>query len=203
MLSGPLLDPPTDIEPQVPPPAPTRADDVRTVPIVLATRVPDLVRAGLDVLLRPYDGRVALLAPGDDGFAHVELFDPARVDDDAPARAPRIALTWDTGPHATARARTLGAVRVLPLSTSAADLLAVCEQVHRGDLAEVDRDDALLSPREVDVVAGICRGLSNADIADELCLSVNSVKTYIRTAYRKMGVTSRSQALLWGLDRGF
>ena len=30
-----------------------------------------------------------------------------------------------------------------------------------------------------------------------------SVKTYIRTAYRKMQVESRSQAVLWGVDHGF
>ena len=29
------------------------------------------------------------------------------------------------------------------------------------------------------------------------------MKSYIRTAYRKMGVSSRSQAVLWGVDHGF
>jgi DNA-binding CsgD family transcriptional regulator len=29
------------------------------------------------------------------------------------------------------------------------------------------------------------------------------VKTYIRTAYRKMGVTTRSQAVLWGVRNGY
>jgi hypothetical protein len=29
------------------------------------------------------------------------------------------------------------------------------------------------------------------------------VKTYIRTAYRRIGVTSRTQAVLWGVDNGF
>jgi NarL family two-component system response regulator LiaR len=33
-------------------------------------------------------------------------------------------------------------------------------------------------------------------------LSINSVKTYIRTAYAKMGVTRRSQAVLWGIQHG-
>ena len=32
---------------------------------------------------------------------------------------------------------------------------------------------------------------------------INTVKTYIRTAYRKIGVTSRSQAVAWGFRNGF
>ncbi|TIC81552.1 response regulator transcription factor [Nocardioides sp. GY 10127] len=59
-----------------------------------------------------------------------------------------------------------------------------------------------LSAREAEVVALICRGLSNTEIARSCWLSVNSVKTYVRTAYRKMGVHSRSQAVLWGLAHG-
>ena len=34
-------------------------------------------------------------------------------------------------------------------------------------------------------------------------LSINTVKTYIRSAYRKIGVTGRSHAILWGVDHGF
>jgi len=34
-------------------------------------------------------------------------------------------------------------------------------------------------------------------------MSINTVKTYIRTAYRKMGVNSRARAILWGVDNGF
>jgi NarL family two-component system response regulator LiaR len=60
-----------------------------------------------------------------------------------------------------------------------------------------------LSPREAEVVALIAQGLSNQDIADRAFLSINSIKTYVRSAYRKMGVTSRSQAVIWALDNGF
>ncbi len=48
----------------------------------------------------------------------------------------------------------------------------------------------------------ICRGLGNADIATELGISANTVKTFARHAYRKIGVTTRTQAVLWGLARG-
>ena len=56
-----------------------------------------------------------------------------------------------------------------------------------------------LTPREAEIIALIAHGLSNEEIAERAFLSINSVKTYIRTAYRKMKVTSRSQAVLWGV----
>ena len=59
------------------------------------------------------------------------------------------------------------------------------------------------TPREAEIIALITQGLSNEEIAERAFLSINSVKTYIRTAYRKMNVTSRSQAVLWGVDHGF
>lgn len=58
-----------------------------------------------------------------------------------------------------------------------------------------------LSPREADIVALIAEGLSNQEIADRLYLSINSVKTCIRSAYRRIGVSNRSQALLWVFTR--
>jgi len=48
----------------------------------------------------------------------------------------------------------------------------------------------------------IAKGLSNQEIADAVYLSVNSVKSHIRTAYRKVGVTRRSQAVGWVLQNG-
>ncbi len=63
-------------------------------------------------------------------------------------------------------------------------------------------DDVGLTPREGEIVGLIVTGMSNREIGDTLTLSINSVKTYIRSAYRKMGVERRTQAVLWGLARG-
>jgi DNA-binding NarL/FixJ family response regulator len=60
-----------------------------------------------------------------------------------------------------------------------------------------------LSPREAEVIALIAQGLRNQEIADRVYLSINSIKTYVRSAYRKMGVRSRSEAIIWALDNGF
>lgn len=59
-----------------------------------------------------------------------------------------------------------------------------------------------LSVREGQVVTLIARGYSNQEIAEELFLSINSVKTYVRSAYRRIGVSRRSQAVVWALTHG-
>ena len=59
-----------------------------------------------------------------------------------------------------------------------------------------------LSARETDVLVRISSGMTNQEIAEDLFLSPNSVKTYIRTAYRKIGVTTRTHAVIWAIGRG-
>ena len=44
-------------------------------------------------------------------------------------------------------------------------------------------------------------GHSNQEIADSMFLSINSVKTYIRSTYRKIGVTTRAQAIVWAIHQ--
>ena len=63
--------------------------------------------------------------------------------------------------------------------------------------------EAGLSPREAEMIALITQGFTNQQIADRVYVSINSVKTYIRSAYRKIGVTMRTQAVVWGIDNGF
>jgi DNA-binding NarL/FixJ family response regulator len=60
-----------------------------------------------------------------------------------------------------------------------------------------------LSDREAEILALITQGKSNAEVAKLTYLSPNTVKSYIRTIYRKIDVASRTQAVLWGVDHGF
>jgi NarL family two-component system response regulator LiaR len=60
-----------------------------------------------------------------------------------------------------------------------------------------------LSHRESELLTFITRGLSNEEIAQRSFLSINTVKSYIRNAYRKIGVGSRPQAIVWGYQNGF
>ena len=70
-------------------------------------------------------------------------------------------------------------------------------------LADWPGRDVGLNPREAEVISLICQGLTNQEIADRAFLSINSVKTYIRSAYRKMGVAGRVGAVSWSLQNGF
>jgi two-component system, NarL family, response regulator LiaR len=60
-----------------------------------------------------------------------------------------------------------------------------------------------LSSREAEVIALIASGLTNQQIAERACVAPNTVKTYIRSAYRKIGVERRPQAVLWAVENGF
>lgn len=59
-----------------------------------------------------------------------------------------------------------------------------------------------LTAREAEIVALITRGLTNAEIATRSYITINSLKSCIRSAYRKMGVERRSQAVRWGMEHG-
>lgn len=62
-----------------------------------------------------------------------------------------------------------------------------------------DGDDLLgpgaLTARELQVLRAFSSNLTQREIGRELFLSFNTVKTYARSAYRKLGVTSRSEAV--------
>ncbi len=56
---------------------------------------------------------------------------------------------------------------------------------------------ARLSARELEVLLLVGACLTNEEITRELGLSINTVKSYIRTAYAKVGVTTRARATAW------
>jgi LuxR family maltose regulon positive regulatory protein len=58
------------------------------------------------------------------------------------------------------------------------------------------------SSRELEILRYLATGLSNREIAAELYISLNTMKTHVRTLYRRLGVSSRSQALAAGRARG-
>ncbi len=60
-----------------------------------------------------------------------------------------------------------------------------------------------LSDRELDVLKLAARGMSNKDIADELHLSRRTVEGNLRTIFNKLGVGSRTEAVLYGLRKGW
>ena len=59
-----------------------------------------------------------------------------------------------------------------------------------------------LTARQAEVVALITQGFSNQEIAERTYLTMNTIKSYIREAYHRMGVSTRTQAVLWGIEHG-
>jgi len=64
-----------------------------------------------------------------------------------------------------------------------------------GELAE-------LTPRELEILGLICKGMGDAEIADTLELSRNTVRNHVANLYSKIGVKRRSAAVVWGRERG-
>jgi len=60
-----------------------------------------------------------------------------------------------------------------------------------------------LTLREIDVLRLVGKGLSDAEIAEDLILSVRTVNAHLRSIYRKLGVTSRTAATRWALENGY
>lgn len=133
-------------------------------------------------------------------------------------RAQRVVVyTWNFHPDLVESARRQGAHGYLSKTLPARDLVAALEAVHSG--AEIVSDAPPrarsapgldwpgrgegLTDREAEILALITQGKSNADIARLAYLSPNTVKSYIRTIYRKLAVESRTQAVLWGVKHGF
>jgi len=59
-----------------------------------------------------------------------------------------------------------------------------------------------LSQRESEVLELIVRGKSNKNIAEDLMLGDETIKTHVRSLYRKLGVTDRAQAVAYALREG-
>jgi DNA-binding NarL/FixJ family response regulator len=59
-----------------------------------------------------------------------------------------------------------------------------------------------LTPREVEVLAGVARGLTNAEIGRELYIGEATVKTHLLRAFAKLGVDDRTRAVTVAMERG-
>jgi DNA-binding NarL/FixJ family response regulator len=191
----------------------------------------DIVVKGVANMLDPYRDRVVIAeldssTPVDDAV-DIVLYDSfAQPESDheeigmlvANPRAHRVVVyTWNFHPDLVESARQHGAHGYLSKTLPARELVAALEAVQSGETIISDAPARArsapgldwpgrgegLSDREAEILALITQGKSNADVARLTYLSPNTVKSYIRTIYRKIGVESRTRAVLWGVDHGF
>ena len=190
----------------------------------------EIVVAGVASVLAPYADRLKVVEL-DSGLPVVSDVDVILYDTFAAVQGDGIDLedlvrgspakvvifSWNLQGELVQRALDRGAAGYLSKGLAAAEIVAGIEAVHRGEQITPPRSgpsgpgdvsawpgrDLGLSAREAEVLALITQGLSNQEIAERTYLSINSVKTYIRTAYRKIGVSSRAQAVAWGFRNGF
>lgn len=59
-----------------------------------------------------------------------------------------------------------------------------------------------LTDRERDVLRAMARGLSNSEIAAELFIGENTVKTYVGRVFAKLGARDRAQAVIMAFHAG-
>ena len=59
-----------------------------------------------------------------------------------------------------------------------------------------------LTPREAEVLTLIARGLSNAEIAEQLVVSAATVKTHVNRIFTKVGARDRAQAVRYAFEHG-
>ncbi|MBU1801608.1 MAG: response regulator transcription factor [Actinobacteria bacterium] len=136
-------------------------------------------------------------------------------------RARVVVFSWNVDGQLVDRTLARGASGYLSKELAAKELIDAIEAVAGGEVVRPAPDPSGASPRqeriagvwpgrehglsarEAEVVALITQGLSNDEIAKMTYLSINSVKTYIRGAYRKIGISRRSQAVIWGMQHGF
>jgi DNA-binding NarL/FixJ family response regulator len=124
-----------------------------------------------------------------------------------------LAVGRDLRPDLVSQALKVGVDGFFDIGVNEKELLKAVESAASGwELGDSELTDARasrlgadvgLTPREVEILGLIARGVSNQEIADRVFLSINSVKTYIRTAYRKIGVHSRAEAVGWAIRHGF
>lgn len=128
-----------------------------------------------------------------------------------------VVYTWSFHAELIRAALAVGVDGYLSKKLSGEELVAALEAVHRGERVVTEpssrrhaANDALdwpgrsagLTEREAEIMALITQGHANAEIVRLLHLSINTIKSHIRTAYRKIGVSNRVEAVLWGLHNG-
>jgi two-component system, NarL family, response regulator LiaR len=74
---------------------------------------------------------------------------------------------------------------------------------HAGDVKAPEEIEEILSKREIGIIRLAARGMSNQDIAESVIISKRTVEGHMRSIFNKLGVGSRTEAVIYGLKKGW
>jgi two-component system, NarL family, response regulator LiaR len=207
--------------------AATNGDDpasrrVRPIRVALVNDY-ELILRGLHSMLAPFADRIEVVEHETSGTpdreADVALFDTFASRRDALERARQmiaegkvkhvVLYTFDAADEFLTIARDIGVSGVVLKSATGEVLTTAIERVMSGERVGLDdvvratrsRTSKDLSPREQEVLALLALGRTNAEIGEQLFLSVDTVKTYVRRVFTKLGVNNRTQAAMHAAER--
>jgi DNA-binding NarL/FixJ family response regulator len=176
------------------------ASRVRVVEVVIH----GAVRSPVDVVLQDVFGA---------GEVHTGDVDDALRNDFVGAVA---VFTWNFDPHLVAAALERGVRGYLSKGLTSLELVEAIERIAAGEVVVArSRSRSNHGPRrwpgqlhdlsegEAEVLALITQGYDNSAIAERLFISPNTLKSRIRSLYRKLGCQNRVQAAIWGIRHGF
>jgi len=154
-----------------------------------------------------------LQMPVKDGLTAIKEIDRARL------AAQILVLTSFPDDDNVFAAIKAGAVGFLLKDSPPEHLLEAIRTVYRGEsvlhptiarklIQEIKRPSRFplteepLTPRELDVLQCLTKGLSNREIANELVISIRTVTTHVRNILDKLHLANRTQAALYAVERG-
>ncbi len=192
-------------------------------PIIRVTLVNDyeIIVQGLRRMLEPFSSRIEVVETQVGGVpdapTDIALFDTFAGRRYALQRVRMMAqdrdigkvvlYTWDAPPAFQEDIVRQGIDGVILKAVTGEALVESLERIYAGESVGLDElaespTAAALSEREQEVLALMALGLSNREIAHELYLSVDTIKTHVRSVFNKLGVSNRTQAALVAADLG-
>ena len=175
----------------------------------------ELVVKGLEAMLAPFSDRIQVVdlqtGTTPDVPADLVLFDTFaayrrsldRIDEmaDRPHLGKTVLYTWDLPPAFADELGDRDVDAIILKSMTGERLVEALEQTAAGNPPSLDdqsitSSSITLTDRELEVLALVAVGSSNAEIAQQLYLSIDTVKTHLRKLYGKLGVRNRTEAAL-------